>query len=94
VAACSVAGPGYLEAMTILILIAAVIAILIATVVGYVAVRDRRHRGTVVDHTISRDAFVSVDRQAAEGRYLGGLRHNMFGSYGAGGDGGDGGGGQ
>ena len=86
-AACRLAGPGYLEAMTILILIAAIIAILIATVVGYVAVRDRRHRGTVIDPIIRRDALVSVDRQAAEGRYLGGLRNNNFGSYGAGGDG-------
>jgi hypothetical protein len=39
-----------------------------ALVVGYVVWRDRRHRGSFVDPSISRDALIEADRQAVQGR--------------------------
>lgn len=39
-----------------------------ALIVGYVAWRDRRQRGSFVDPTISRDALIEADRQAVQGR--------------------------
>ena len=52
--------------MTILILFAG-IAAAIATVVGYVAWRDRRGRGSFVDPSVSRAALVQADRGAVQG---------------------------
>jgi hypothetical protein len=53
--------------MTLLILMVG-IAAMIATVVGYVAWRDRHRRGSFVDPSISRDALVQADQQAVRGR--------------------------
>ena len=53
--------------MTFLILMVG-IAAAIATVVGYVARRDRRTRRLFVDPSISRGALVQADRQAVQGR--------------------------
>lgn len=61
------AGTRYCEVMTLLIFLVG-IAALIAMVVGYVAWRDRRRRGSFVDPAISRDALVRADRQAVQGR--------------------------
>ena len=57
----------YCEVMTFLILIGG-FAVAIATVVGCVAWRDRRSRGSFVDPSISRGAIVQADRQAVQGR--------------------------
>ena len=40
----------------------------IATVVGLVAWRDRRSRGSFVDPSVSRTALVQADRQAIQGQ--------------------------
>jgi hypothetical protein len=52
--------------MTILISLV-VFAAVVATIVGYVALRDRRSRRQFVDPSISRDALVQADRQAVQG---------------------------
>lgn len=61
------AGAHYGEVMTLLILMVG-IAAAIAMVVGYVAWRDRRTRGSFVDPSVSRDALVQADRQAVQAR--------------------------
>jgi hypothetical protein len=53
--------------MAFLILIIPVAAV-IAVIVGYVAIRDRRTRKSFVDPSISRDAVAQADRQALEAR--------------------------
>jgi hypothetical protein len=57
----------YGEVMTFLILMAG-FAAAISTIVGFVAWRDRRSRGSFVDPSISRDAIVQAYRQAVPGR--------------------------
>lgn len=64
------AGVGYCEFVTVLLFMVG-FAAMIATVVGYVAWRDRRHRGSFVDPSISRDALVQSDRQAVQGLLAG-----------------------
>jgi hypothetical protein len=63
----SVAGITYREVMTTLLIFFAGIVAAIATVVGCVAWRDRRGRGSFVDPSISRAALVQADRQAVQG---------------------------
>lgn len=63
----AVAGTRYGEVMTVLIALV-VFAAAIVAVVGYVAWRDRRSRGSFVDPSVSRDALVRADRQAVQGR--------------------------
>jgi hypothetical protein len=62
-----VAGITYREVMTTLLIFFAGIVAAIATVVGCVAWRDRRGRGSFVDPSISRAALVQADRQAVQG---------------------------
>ncbi len=62
-----VLGARYGEAMTILILLAG-LAAAVAAVVGYVAWRESRSRGSFLHPSISRDALAQVHRQAVRGR--------------------------
>jgi hypothetical protein len=57
----------YGEVMTVLIVLV-VFGAAIALVVGYVAWRDRRSRGSFVHPSVSRDALIQADRQAVQGR--------------------------
>jgi uncharacterized iron-regulated membrane protein len=61
------AGGVYREIMTILIVLAGFVAA-IAAASGYVAWRDHRNRGSIVDPSTSRDALVEADRQGLQGR--------------------------
>ena len=67
-----VAGACYCSVvMTILIFLAGFAAV-IAMLVGWVAWRDRRRRGSFVDPTISRDALAHAERQGVQGRVAAG----------------------
>lgn len=57
----------YGEAMTILVLLAGLAAVIVTTV-GYVAWRERRSRGSFIDPSVSRGVLAEVHRQAVRGR--------------------------
>jgi crotonobetainyl-CoA:carnitine CoA-transferase CaiB-like acyl-CoA transferase len=61
-----VVGVTYRQAMTLLILFAGIVTALV-TVVGYVARRDRRGRGSFVDPSVSRAALTQAERQGVLG---------------------------
>ncbi len=65
--AVKVVDASYGEAMTILILLAGLAAV-VATVTGYVAWRERRTGRSFIDPSASRDALAQVHQQAVRGR--------------------------